>query len=547
MRSSRLVLLALLAAAGCSNDLPNLTVDLETDLVPGIDFDQITVEVAPPTYNASSLAPGAVTTTAMVGSYVPGRRVAEIHGVQVGDHLVRVRLIDRDGTMVVQRLVRLQIQSTYSLIVIVTRDCAGITCPQPDGDPTFTSCVSGVCTNPTCSPATPEACPHPACTVAADCTPSSECVHPVCDEGQCLQVAVDTACPAGQRCDATLGCVLPTGVTPDAGLGDACPSTEIACTNGMDDDCDGHADCADTDCAAATCDDGHVCTTTDQCAGGVCAGTALSCDDGVACTVDTCAEPMGCTHVPSNALCTVMPGGTCDAAHDCQYPTCTTASCVASDPCDVATCVGSTCTHAPVSCAAGSSCCGGTCHATACDDGNACTNDSFSTTTCACVHTNNANTCNDGSACTTGDHCAAGRCTGTARNCDDSNACTTDGCSAASGCTHTGRANGTSCSGGACCGGSCVALSTRTHCGSCGATCASGQSCVTVPGRSGVHTCTCTSNPECRGEGFGGMATCFSGYCDCQCAAAEPTTCSGQCSSGATCHELSGHNYCQYP
>jgi hypothetical protein len=476
--------------------------------------------------------------------------VAELHEVAVGDHFVRVRLVDSMGMTVVQRIIRLQIQSTYSLTVILTRDCAGIVCPEVGGDPSLTSCVAGACASATCSPLHPEACAAPDCRLGSDCVPTSACVHPVCDQGTCLMVGRDSDCEPGLRCDPTLGCVLPSGELPmDAGMppGDSCPTTELSCTNGADDDCDGTTDCADSDCDGATCDDGHVCTVTDQCSSGACTGTALTCDDGVACTADTCSEPMGCAHAAMNALCTLSTGGTCDAVHDCQYPTCTPATCVATDGCDVAACVGSMCTHTPRVCAAGQTCCAGTCHATACNDSNACTNDSFNAATCACVHANNTATCNDSNACTTGDHCSAGHCTGTAANCNDSNACTTDGCNTSTGCTHADRANGTSCSGGACCGGSCVSLSTRTHCGSCGASCASGRSCVTVPGRSGVFTCTCGSNPECAGEGFGGMATCYSGYCDCQCAAASPATCGGQCSSGATCHELSGHNYCQYP
>lgn len=540
--------MALACLGACAPGGATLTVDVETDLVPGIDFARISTEIAPPDYASPALAPGAITTFATVGTYVPGRRVAEVHDVSLGDHFVRVRLLDAADVVVVERIIRLQIHSTYSLVVVLTRDCAGVTCPEPGGDPELTACVAGACASGSCSMAMPEACPTPACTTASDCVPTSPCVHPVCDQGSCLQVGLDTDCAAGERCDATLGCVLATGV-PDTDAGaptDACPSVELACTNGVDDDCDDAIDCGDTDCDGATCDDGLVCTTTDRCTGAGCEGTPLDCDDGVACTVDACGEPMGCTHVADDSRCTAMTGGHCDAALDCQYPTCTTASCTPSDACDVAACVGSACTHTPMACGSGQTCCGGACHATACDDGNPCTTDSFSTTSCACVHTNNANSCSDGNACTTSDHCSGGRCTGTTRSCDDGNPCTTDGCNTSSGCTHANRANGTSCSGGACCSGSCVSLSSRAHCGSCGASCASGTSCVTVPGRSGVYTCTCGSNAQCRGEGFGGMATCYNGYCDCQCAAASPTTCSGQCSSGATCHELSGHNYCQY-
>jgi len=47
----------------------------------------------------------------------------------------------------------------------------------------------------------------------------------------------------------------------------------------------------------ALCNDGNVCTTVDQCAGGACVGGAAdNCDDGIACTADSCDSVNGCQH-----------------------------------------------------------------------------------------------------------------------------------------------------------------------------------------------------------------------------------------------------------
>ncbi len=62
----------------------------------------------------------------------------------------------------------------------------------------------------------------------------------------------------------------------------------------------------------------------------------------------------------------------------------------------------------------------------ACDDGNACTDDVCDAKTGACAHVNNdKQACDDGDACTT-DACSAGKCLGTAKVCDDGDACTSN-------------------------------------------------------------------------------------------------------------------------
>ena len=47
------------------------------------------------------------------------------------------------------------------------------------------------------------------------------------------------------------------------------------------------------------CDDGDVCSTSSNCALGICVGTNLqTCDDGNPCTDDSCAAGQGCVYLP---------------------------------------------------------------------------------------------------------------------------------------------------------------------------------------------------------------------------------------------------------
>ncbi len=80
------------------------------------------------------------------------------------------------------------------------------------------------------------------------------------------------------------------------------------------------------------------------------------------------------------------------------------------------------------------------CAVTGCDDGNACTKDTCSTTTGACSFQAAplGTPCDDGNPCTVSDSCSASACQpGTAKSCDDANACTVDACDAKTGvCSH---------------------------------------------------------------------------------------------------------------
>jgi hypothetical protein len=105
-----------------------------------------------------------------------------------------------------------------------------------------------------------------------------------------------------------------------------------------------------------------------------------------------------------------------------------------------------------------------TCDATACSDGNPCTNDYCDDATQACKHNPNALPCDDGNACTVNDACLGGVCgSKTPKPCDDGNVCTQDGCDKVKGCTFAPGPDGSPCvaaggceAGGACKAGQCA-------------------------------------------------------------------------------------------
>ncbi|MSP93501.1 MAG: hypothetical protein EXR79_17200, partial [Myxococcales bacterium] len=101
----------------------------------------------------------------------------------------------------------------------------------------------------------------------------------------------------------------------------------------------------------------------------------------------------------------------------------------------------------------------------ACDDQNACTDDTCDPATGICSHAAKPAglACDDASQCTQSDTCKAGTCVGQAVDCNDGNPCTSDACGLATGCTTT-FVDGSACDDGSpctqgdkCLGGACLA------------------------------------------------------------------------------------------
>src|SRR5690606_32174573 len=82
-----------------------------------------------------------------------------------------------------------------------------------------------------------------------------------------------------------------------------CELSETGGSDGIDNDCDGPADCADDGCAAASCrtacSEGGTCSTDGLCEG----GTPIVCDDDNVCTNDRCDPDAGCVYDNNQEPC----------------------------------------------------------------------------------------------------------------------------------------------------------------------------------------------------------------------------------------------------
>ncbi len=319
--------------------------------------------------------------------------------------------------------------------------CTGGTCVGElrfcdDGNP---------CTTDSCDPAT--GCVHTpnghTCDDGNPCTTGDVCSQGVCaGSGSCeCDAAIDCAayddddlcngnltCQGG-KCVVAAGTVVecdPTGNTPCAA--NTCQPATGACVmtpRGQ----------------GVACDDGDACTSGDACSGGACVGLPRACDDGNPCTFDSCDPASGCVHTPTTGG-PCEDGNACTTDATCQDGVCgggtngcatcaVDADCAAHDDgnkCNGAVrCMGGQCVVDPatvVTCA---------------PDGNFCTDRKCNPATGACetVAVNGGLACEDGNGCTIGDKCVGGGCIGLARDCDDGVACTKDSCSAATGaCVH---------------------------------------------------------------------------------------------------------------
>ena len=188
------------------------------------------------------------------------------------------------------------------------------------------------------------------------------------------------------------------------------------------------------------CNDGDLCTISDTCVDGACAGVAVDCDDGTVCTDDSCDDASGiCAHVPADEACD--DGDPCTKFSECIDGVCEGGGevlCNDNNACTLDSCTAFVgCTHEPTlascddgdPCTVSDSCEGGGCAGLpkTCDDGNVCTTDSC-TKSGDCSNKDNKVACNDDDPCTEADKCSKGTCKGVDLDCDDGLACTNDVC-----------------------------------------------------------------------------------------------------------------------
>ncbi len=269
--------------------------------------------------------------------------------------------------------------------------------------------------NPMCTPG--DGCFGEPCQAGSDCL-SGFCVDHM-GSGVCTTDCIEE-CPAG------FSCQLVSGLGPD--MVNVCVSTfRVLCRP-----CATAADCVSATGQQDVCVDygpgGRFC-------GGACDGDT-ACPEGYDCNeVPDEKGSLSWQCVPADGVCTcseksVLLGLStpCEISNDAGacagIRVCTK---LGLSACDAAT-------PAVESCNGLNDDCDGELDEDTCDDGNACTKDSCGGEG-GCGHQPLSGTnCDDGDTCTVTDHCEAGMCTGTLVACDDGNACTDDSCDGASGC-----------------------------------------------------------------------------------------------------------------
>lgn len=306
-----ILILAMLAA--CKDDGFVLNVRVATGLVPGPEFSLVTTELienrAP--FDSARLLRNVETMTAYGHNFARGYDVASLEGLEAGEHTIRVRLWRPEGTILIEKRMRIRMSGDYVVTVALTRDCVDVVCPAPAGSAAFSECLAGRCVSPECDPPNAsEACGDVVfCNDSASCGATSSCAAPNCYLGVCHPETIDDACDATQWCDPDLGqgCVpLPIrdgGVTLDADTSDAgvdggAVACGRACTPEIDPCSGGYWDCsgATPSCArlgqrpvGTLCGEDRACNAEGECvpcrSGGACrigcASGTVSCAAGI--------------------------------------------------------------------------------------------------------------------------------------------------------------------------------------------------------------------------------------------------------------------------
>ena len=374
------------------------------------------------------------------------------------------------------------------------------------------------------------------CTDGNPCTQNDECTDGAC-------VGFETDCDDGNpctddSCDPATGCVSTFNEVAcddqnDCTVDDVCNAGLCQGTGSLE--CDDDNICTKDIClpdggcdhellTGTPCSDDNLCTSNDSCLDGECApGEQKDCDDSNACTDDACDPVFGwCNNTPSeNTECS--DGNACTEGDACVEGECVYGAPVICDdgnPCTQDSCDPSQgCMHAAVdglcsdgdACTTGDLCVEGVCLGQgelACDDGNACTDDTCDTVE-GCVYTPSGDLCTDGNACTEDDYCMDGACiSGAPVSCDDQNACTSDACDPDQGCVYTNVNNpcsdfdactiGDKCLGGVCTPSGTLGCDDGNPCTD--DSCDADEGCINAPNQ---DDCTdgslCTVGDQCLG------------------------------------------------
>lgn len=146
---------------GCSAAPLELSVDVRTDLLPGVDFTSAQIELATGLTASREARAG--------DPFWRGVRVADFANVPLGDTRVRATLLAAGGKEILSRNVQLELDSSYALTVVLTADCVENSCPGTSEPGSYTECLSGRCVEPRCGGSTGEGCGDLECRTHAEC------------------------------------------------------------------------------------------------------------------------------------------------------------------------------------------------------------------------------------------------------------------------------------------------------------------------------------------------------------------------------------------
>jgi hypothetical protein len=235
--------------AACETAGVQLSIDVQTGLVPGPEFERVETTLyrtARGRYEPNEVDRIITTDVRFPDRFERGRRVAEFGGLTPGTRSVRVRLYrpeSQGGVLLIERWVRVKFSSSQALLIRLDRECVATTCPSPGGSPAFSECLAGRCVDPECDisdPATyadhccdsqaPSAdCPNILyCNDASECAAVSACARASCIQGACVETPMPDTCEGTEWCDpnpSSGGC-RPLMSISDAGAFDAGPREE---------------------------------------------------------------------------------------------------------------------------------------------------------------------------------------------------------------------------------------------------------------------------------------------------------------------------------
>lgn len=191
---------------GCENG-HTVVVQLQTDLTPGLEFDQVRVQA-----RGARARPVSVR-----DDYGRPVQLTELRGVASGSDVTVEVALQLHGRDLVARRVRRRVTRDQIMVIVITRNCIEIACPPP-AEPDATECRNAVCVAPDCED--DGSCAPSECVRDSDCRSSVACVTPRCALGICLATPDPSLCADSEICSPIEGCV-PIASVPDAGLPDA--------------------------------------------------------------------------------------------------------------------------------------------------------------------------------------------------------------------------------------------------------------------------------------------------------------------------------------